>query len=123
LSAFDAPLADTAVRQAYFMGQRHDESLSKFLDSYTKHLPQPKTGPHIAAVSFLTPYALLAENSSWQPYGFSAQQAEIEHRHQVETVKILVVIPLTDTYSAVTRNPTERTMGNPLDYVPRPTGF
>jgi hypothetical protein len=122
-SAFDTPLSDTAVRQAYFLGQRHDESLAAFLNSYTKYLPPPKTGPYIASVSFLTPYALLAEYSSSQAYGYSAQQAEIDHRHQVETVKIVVVIQLTDTYPAVMLNPLARTTGSPMDYVPRPTDF
>jgi hypothetical protein len=121
--AFDTPLSDTAVRQAYFMGQRHDESLVAFLDSYTRYLPPPKTGPYIASVAFLTPYALLTEYSSSQAYGYSAQQAEIDHRHQVETVKIVVVIQLTDTYPAVMRNPLGRTSGSPTDYVPRPTDF
>ena len=121
--AFDTPLSDTAVRQAYFMGQRHDESLAHFLDSYTKHLPQPKTGPNITSVSLLTPYALLTEFASWQPYGYSAQQAEIDHRRLVETVKIVVVIRLTDSYSGVMRNPAVHTTGNPADYLPRPTDF
>lgn len=121
--AIDTPLSDTAVRQAYFMGQRHDESLAAFLDSYTKRLPPPKTGPYIASVTFLTPYALLTEYSSSQVYGYSAQQAEIDHRHQVETVKIVVVIQLTDTYPAVMLNPLGRTTGSPTDYVPRPTDF
>src|ERR1700752_4203842 len=120
---FDTPLSDTAVRQAYFMGQRHDESLARFLDSYTKQLPAPKTGPHISAVSFLTPYALLTQYSSWHPYGYSAQQAELDHRSQVETVKIMVVIRLTDTYGPVMLNPTGRTTGSPTDYVARPSGF
>lgn len=43
-AAFDTPLSDTAVRQAYFMGQRHDESLGRFLDKYIKHLRAPKPG-------------------------------------------------------------------------------
>ena len=122
-SAFDSPLSDTAVRQAYFLGQRHDESLARFLDSYTKHLPQPKTGPHVASVSFFTPYALLAEYSSTQAFGYSAQQAEIEHRRQVETVKIVVVIRLTESYSTVMANPTGPTTGNPAEYVPRNSDF
>lgn len=121
--AFDTPLSDTAVRQAYFMGQRHDESLAAFLDSYARHLPPPKTGPYIASVTFLTPYALLTEYSSSQVYGYSAQQAEIDHRHQVETVKIVVVIQLTDTYPALMLNPLGHTTGSPTDYVPRPTDF
>jgi hypothetical protein len=123
LSALDTPLSDTAVRQAYFMGQRHDESLTRFLDSYTKQLSQLKTGPNIASVSLLTPFALLVEFSNAQPYGYSAQQAELDHRHLVETVKIVVVIRLTDTYSGVLRNPAAHTTGNPADYLLRPADF
>ena len=32
--AFSTPLSDTAVREAYLMGQRHDESTVRFLDKY-----------------------------------------------------------------------------------------
>jgi hypothetical protein len=122
-SAFDTPLSDTAVRQAYFMGQRHDESFAHFLEKYCKHLPPPKTGPYISSVSFLTPYALLAELSNERLYGYSAQQPEIEHRRMAETVKISVVIQLTDTYGPVIPNPAGRTSGTPWDYVIRPADF
>ena len=122
-SALDTPLSDTAVRQAYFMGQRHDESLARFLDHYTKHLAPPKTGPYISSVSFLTPYALLAQFSDRQAYGYSAQQAELNHRSLVETVKITIEIQLTDTYSAVMRNPAARTTGTPTEYLLRPSDF
>ena len=44
--AFDSPLSDQAVREAYFLGQRHDESLARLLDRYTTYLAPPKTGPH-----------------------------------------------------------------------------
>jgi len=121
--AFDTPLSDTAVRQAYFMGQRHDESFGRFLDNYYKHLPQPKTGPYIASIGFLTPYALLAQLSSKRPYGYSAQQAEIDHRNMVETVKVIVEIQLTETYGPVMPNPTGRTSGTPWDYLPRSGDF
>ena len=122
-TAFDTPLSDTAVRQAYFMGQRHDQSLAEFLATYAKHLAQPKTGPYISSVTFLTPYALLAQLSSQHAYGYSAQQAEIEHRGMVETVKILVQIQLTETYGAIMPNPDGRTSGTPWDYVSRPPDF
>ena len=121
--AFDSPLSDTAVREAYFMGQRHDESLARFLDDYCKHLPPPKTGPYISSVTFMTPYALLAQLSSQRLFGYSAQQAELDHRKMVETVQITVQIQLTDTYSAVMPNPTGQTTGTPWDYIYRPSGF
>jgi hypothetical protein len=122
-AAFDTPLSDTAVRQAYFMGQRHDESLGRFLDKYIKHLRAPKTGPYISSVTFFTPYALLAQLSSQHPYGYSAQQAEIEHRHMVESVQVIVEIQLTDTYPAFLPNPIGQTTGTPWDYIARPSNF
>ena len=45
LSAFDTPLSDTAVREAYFLGQRHDDSLGKLLDKHVLYMQPPKTGP------------------------------------------------------------------------------
>ena len=122
-AAFETPLSDTAVREAYFMGQRRDESMAHFFEKYSNNLTPPKTGPYISSVSFLTPYALLAQLSAQRPFGYSAQQAELDHRHRVETVKITVEIQLTDTYGAVIRNPTGRTSGTPWDYVSRPSGF
>jgi len=52
-NAFDSPLSDTAVREAYFLGQRHDDSLGKLLDKYVLYLQPPRTGPYIQSVSFL----------------------------------------------------------------------
>ena len=121
-AAFVTPLSDTAVREAYFMGQRHDESLALFLDSYTKHLPPPKTGPDISSVSFFTPYALLTQLSS-RLANYSAQQAELDHLKLVETVRIDIVIFLTDSYPSVMRNPAPETTGTPYEYLPRPSGF
>jgi hypothetical protein len=123
LLAFDTPLSDTAVRQAYFMGQRRDETYGRFLDSYYKHLPPPKRGPYISSVGFLTPYALLTQFSNQQPYGYSAQQAELDHRGMVETVKILVEIQLTDSYPAMLRNSNGRTSGTPWNRIQRPSDF
>jgi hypothetical protein len=52
---FETPLSDTAVRDAYFLGQRCGDTLSQFLAQYTLFPVKPKTGPHIQAISFLTP--------------------------------------------------------------------
>jgi hypothetical protein len=111
--AFDTPLSDTAVRCAYFLGQRHDETYGEFLDSYYRHLAPPESGPYVSSVAFLTPFALMAELSNQRGYGYSAQQAEIDHRHMTETVKVIVEIQLTPTYGSRMSNPTGRTSGTP----------
>src|SRR6266704_3172172 len=50
--ALDTPLSDQAVREAYFLGQRHDGSLASFLGKYIRQLPPPQTGPYISSISF-----------------------------------------------------------------------
>jgi hypothetical protein len=120
---FDTPQSDQAVREAYFLGQRHDESLVHFLDKYAKHLPPPKTGPHIASITFFTPFALLAQLSSEHSMGYSAQQAALDHRGQQESVKIIVQILLTETYPAFVPRPTGSRSGSPIGFVLRPSDF
>src|SRR5438876_7616772 len=101
-SPLDTPLSDEAVREAYFLGQRHDAS---FLTSYVMFLPMPKPGPHISSVTFLTPFAQLAQFSSKYVGNYSAQQAWLDHRGQNESVKITVEIYLTNSYDALIANP------------------
>jgi hypothetical protein len=113
--AFDTPLSDEAIREAYFLGQRHDAS---FLSSYIKLLPAPKTGPHISSVSFLTPFAQLAQLSDHRIGSYSAQQARLDHLGQDEFVKITVEIYLTSSYGALIPNPA----GSPA-LIPRPYDF
>jgi hypothetical protein len=33
--AFNSPLSDEAIREAYFLGQRHDGSFARLLDKYS----------------------------------------------------------------------------------------
>jgi len=101
-SAFDVPLSDEAVREAYFLGQRHDAS---FLTNYIKFLPPPRTGPHISSFTFLTPFAQFAQLSSNYVGNYSAQQARLDHLAQKETVEITIEIQLTSSYGAFIVSP------------------
>jgi len=60
--AFNSPLSEEAIREAYFLGQRHDGSFARLLDNYSKRLPPPKSGPHISSITFLTPFAKLVQS-------------------------------------------------------------
>jgi hypothetical protein len=121
--AFDTPLSDQAVREAYFLGQRRDETMANFLNKYTKPLEPPKTGPEIASVTVFTPFALLVQQSSQHSSGYSAQQAALDHRDQPEFVRIVVQIQLTDSYGAYIPRPTGSRSGSPTGIVPRPHDF
>jgi hypothetical protein len=119
----DTPLSEEALRDAYFLGQHHDQTLNLFLAKYIKLLPMPKSGPDIASISFLTPFALFAQGSSQRTMNYSAQQAEQEHRNQEEMVRIVIQIQLTETYGALIPTPTSSRSGSPIGFAKRPDDF
>jgi hypothetical protein len=121
--AFDTPLSDQAVREAYFLGQRRDETMAALLNKYTKYLEAPKNGPDIASVTVFTPFALLVQQSSQHTSGYSAQQAALDHRDQGEFVRVIVQIQLTNSYAAYIVRPTGTRSGSPNGFVPRPYDF
>jgi hypothetical protein len=121
--AFDTPLSDQAVREAYFLGQRHDETMATLLNKYTKFLPAPKTGPDIASVTVFTPFALLVQQSSQHASGYSAQQAALDHRDQSEFIRIIVPIQFTASYGAYIVRPTGTRSGSSTGFTPRPYDF
>jgi len=122
-SAFDTPLSDTAVREAYFLGQRRDDSLGKLLDKYVLHLQPPKTGPYIESVSFFTPYILTALNSSQQVSIYSAQQAQLDHLKTPEVVRVTVQIFLTESFAAYSAAATGSDSHSPKGVFVRPSDF
>ena len=121
--AFDSPLSDTAVREAYFLGQHHDEFFADFLQRYVVPLPLPETGPHIATVSFFTPFAVAAVYSNQQSGGYSAQQAQIDHAKQPEIVRVVVQIWLTDSYGPYIVRPTGSRSDALKGFAPRSSDF
>lgn len=123
LVAFETPLSEEAVREAYFLGQRHDESISRTLERYTQYFPIPDYGPQITSIVYLTPFAQAVLASSNHVGNYSAQQAQIDHRGQTETVQIQVSIRFTDSYPALIPSATPRSRGNQFSLVPRPSDF
>jgi len=117
-TAFDTPLSETAVRDAYFLGQRHDDSLGQLLSKHSRYFQQPETGPYIQSVSFFTPYVLVALNSSQQAGTYSAQQAQIDHDKNPEVVRVVVQILLTDSYGPYVVRPTGSGANSPKGLAP-----
>lgn len=96
--AFSAPLSDEAVREAYFLGQRRDETTAQFLETYRRYFPIPKSGPHVYAVEFFTPYAQTVEASSKHSAGYSAQQASQDYKAHGDSLRVGVYVRYTPTY-------------------------
>jgi hypothetical protein len=123
LLAIQTPLSDTAVREAYFLGQRRDQSVSDFFAKYAKVLPVPRYGPNISTIRFLTPYAQVVALSGNKSAGYSAQQAERDHHADAETVIVSVDIYLTDSYGPFLAAPTDSRSGSPARLTPRSSDF
>ena len=121
-SAYQSPLSDESVREAYFLGQRRDESMAAFLSKYTKFLPPPKSGPNIYSITFLTPFALFVQYSSRQP-DYSAQRAALDHKSQGESVEISIEIAFTQSYGAFIAKPMTSRSGSPVGTQLRSPGF
>jgi hypothetical protein len=120
--AFNFPLSDEAIREAYFLGQRRDESMAQFLAKYKKALPAPRSGPQISSVELLTPFARLILLSS-QRINYSAQQAAQEHRGEAGFVSIIIQVQLTSSYGAFIIAPTGPGSGSPTGYTLRSPDF
>ncbi len=121
--AFQSPLSDEAVREAYFLGQRHDGSFPRLLDKYSKRLPTPKSGPYVRSITFLTPFAKLVHYSDAFVGNYSAQQAALDHRAHPETVEISVEILLTDSYGPIIATPASPRSDRPQSYQLRSHDF
>jgi hypothetical protein len=99
LLAYDTDLSDTAVREAYFLGQRNDDKTRAFFEAYTRHLPLPKSGPHVSEIHLLTPLAQVVKVSSRTTSGYSAQQAQLDYRDRGDSLLLEVHIEFTPTYN------------------------
>src|SRR5260370_2370189 len=99
-AAFDSPLSDSAIREAYFLGLRHDDKTRVTLEQYSRRLPVPQKGAHVAEIGLYTPYAQIVQQTSEKMIASSAQQAAEDFHKQKETIQVRLLILLTPTYSS-----------------------
>ncbi|HJZ65239.1 MAG TPA: hypothetical protein VKD70_13035 [Candidatus Acidoferrum sp.] len=99
--AFESPLGEKSIREAYFLGQHHDASTQSALKPYIHTLPAPQSGPHIDEIRLLTPYAQVIDNSNAQSAGYSAQQAAADYHAHADTVVVRFHIQFTPTYGQI----------------------
>lgn len=121
--AFDAPLSDHAVREAYFLGQRRDEKTAEFLEKYRRHLAIPESGPWVSTVEVFTPYAEAVELSRQRSFGYSAQDAAQDYRKNGDRLRITITIEFTDSYGELTQAKTNQRSGSPNGFSVRSPDF
>lgn len=123
-SAFQSPLSEQSVREAYFLGQRHDGTYARLLGKYVKFLPVPKTGPYISSITFQTPFLQMVAYADKYVGNYSAQQAQIDYRQKgEEIVEVTVDIQLTESYGRMMSASVDSPSKSPIALVPRPHDF
>jgi hypothetical protein len=100
LFAYEYPLSDTSIREAYFLGAARSGKTANCLAEYSHAVPMPKSGPHVASVTVETPYAQVVEYSS-TAINLSAVDAEQQFLNKPALVRVRVQIDLTATYAPI----------------------
>jgi hypothetical protein len=121
--AFDTILSDESIREAYFLGQRHDGTVLRLLDKYTRRLPPPHSGPYISSIAFFTPFVQLVLFSDGYIGNYSAQKARLDHQGQQDYVKIFIHVQLTASYGRFIENPAHGTSASSPPLIRRPYDF
>lgn len=80
LGAYEQHLSSTAIREAYFLGRNNDHRTTEFLTKYVHQFPVPKTGPQIAEIEVVTPYAYVVKRAREASVGYSAPLARLPAR-------------------------------------------
>lgn len=96
--AYQSPLSEESIREAYFLGQRNDERTGEFLDKYRKHLSVPESGPWVSTVELFTPYAEAIDLSRQRSFGYSAQDAAQDYRKRGNLIRVAVTLEFTNSY-------------------------
>ena len=123
LPAYETELSDTAVREAYFLGQRNDDKMRAFFLPYARHLPLPTKGPYVSEIRLLTPLAQIVQVSSHVSSGYSAQQAHIAYQKRGDTILLVVHLELTATYNAIDAERNAQDAANKRGLALRPDDF
>ena len=77
--AYDVPLSESSIRDAYYLGTRATTLGPDFLREYTQNVPELKVGRFTSVVRLETPFSQVAAASA-KKMGFSAQDVVNEFR-------------------------------------------
>jgi hypothetical protein len=121
--AFDTPLSDQAVREAYFLGQRNDERTGEFLEKYRKHLSVPESGPWVSTVELFTPYAEAVDLSRQRSFGYSAQDAAQDYRKHGNLIRVTVTLEFTNSYGYLIEEKIKQRSGSTTGFSFRSPDF
>jgi len=91
LHAYHRRLNEEDVREAYFLGQRHDAQLGQFFSGYEESVPAPtEMGYFVRSVAVRTPYSLAVLRSVEAHGHYTAQQAWRDYCADADRFEVVV---------------------------------
>ena len=96
--AVSYPLSSTAIRDAYFIGNRNDEQTAQFLSQYVRWFPEPKSGPYVHEIGIDTPFSNIVKRTQGRSDFYAPDAVEKFGRDKMP-LRVHVNILLTPTYA------------------------
>jgi hypothetical protein len=121
--AFQSPLSNESIREAYFLGQRNDERTGEFLEKYRRHLSVPESGPWVSTVELFTPYAEAIDLSRQRSLGYSAQDAALDYRKHGNLIRVTVTLEFTNSYGYLIEEKIDQRSGSTTGFSFRSPDF
>src|SRR5579863_3045049 len=97
--AYDYPLSDEGVREAYMLGISDAGKRDEFFAKYTQHPPLSKTGAYVEMIQLETPFAVVVEHSA-KTINYHAPDAAEEFEGKPGVFRVHVEIDFTGSYGA-----------------------
>ena len=109
--AYQYPLSSIDFRDAFFIGNRNDDLTAALFAKYSRTLPAPETGAHVARIELDTPYLQIARRAKGA-LNYDSLDAVQEFQDKPMVFRVRVEFYFTATYMPL---PVTHTEGIPLE--------
>jgi hypothetical protein len=109
--AYQYPLSSIDIRDAFFIGNRNDDLTAALFAKYSRTLPAPETGAHVAQIELDTPYLQIARRAKGA-LNYDSLDAVQEFQDKPMVFRVRVEFYFTATYMPL---PVTHTEGIPLE--------
>jgi hypothetical protein len=109
--AYQYPLSSIDIRDAFFIGNRNDDLTAALFAKYSRTLPAPETGAHVARIELDTPYLQIARRAKGA-LNYDSLDAVQEFQDKPMVFRVHVEFYFTATYMPL---PVTHTEGIPLE--------
>jgi hypothetical protein len=122
--AYERPLTEASIHDAWVLGQRNDQATAEFRAPYIKQVAgAAPAGPHIAEIEVLTPFVQIVDRSQHKLSTYSEEQAAKDYHERGDKVLVRVLLMLPAAYPKQESGPGAATSTPQQKAALRPENF